>query len=89
MAANDGAAQHFKELTQGKKKPKMKRGDMLIACIALAHKALLVTRNLKDYRGVRICRSRTGRIDKDRACGGDTDPSLVADSGPPERKRLS
>ena len=53
VPVNDGAAQHFKEMTQSKKKPKMKRGDMLIACIALAHKALLVTRNLKDYRGVR------------------------------------
>jgi len=30
----------------------MRRADMLIACIALGHKARLVTRNLKDYKDV-------------------------------------
>jgi predicted nucleic acid-binding protein len=30
----------------------MGRADMLIACIALAHDALLVTRNTKDYKDV-------------------------------------
>jgi predicted nucleic acid-binding protein len=30
----------------------MGRPDMLIACIALAHDALLVTRNTKDYKGI-------------------------------------
>lgn len=30
----------------------MGRADMLIACIALAHNALLVTRNTKDYKNV-------------------------------------
>ena len=30
----------------------MRRGDMLIACIALADDTLLVTRNTKDYKNV-------------------------------------
>jgi predicted nucleic acid-binding protein len=30
----------------------MKRPDMLIACIALAQDALLVTRNTKDFNNV-------------------------------------
>jgi tRNA(fMet)-specific endonuclease VapC len=42
------AAGHFKTLL-GLKKPKMRRPDMLIACIALAHDALLVTRNTKHF----------------------------------------
>lgn len=49
---NEVAARHFKEMTTPKKRIKMKRGDMLIACIALAHQALLVTRNVKDYKPV-------------------------------------
>ena len=31
---------------------KIGRGDLLIASIALAHKAVLVTRNLRDYRRI-------------------------------------
>ena len=42
------AAKHFKALL-GQKKLKMRRPDMLIACIALAQDALLVTRNTKDF----------------------------------------
>jgi predicted nucleic acid-binding protein len=34
------------------KKLKLRRPDLLIACIALAHKALLVTRNTKDFEKV-------------------------------------
>ncbi len=45
---DEAAARHFKALL-GQKKLKMKRPDMLIACIALAHDALLVTGNTKDF----------------------------------------
>jgi tRNA(fMet)-specific endonuclease VapC len=48
---NEEAAAHFKSL-RGQKKLKMKRPDMLIACIALAHDAVLVTRNTKDFSKV-------------------------------------
>lgn len=43
------AAAHFGSLLSHKKCRKMRRPDMLIACIALAHKAVLVTRNVKDF----------------------------------------
>jgi tRNA(fMet)-specific endonuclease VapC len=56
LYVNDVVARHFKEMTKPKKKIKMKRGDMLIACIALAHQALLVTRNVDDYKPVRWLR---------------------------------
>jgi tRNA(fMet)-specific endonuclease VapC len=49
---DEEAARHFKTLL-GQKKLKMKRPDMLIACIALANDALLVTRNTKDFNKVR------------------------------------
>jgi len=45
------AAEHFSSLLQ-QKKLGMKRPDMLIACIALANNALLVTRNTKDFNKV-------------------------------------
>jgi predicted nucleic acid-binding protein len=48
---DEEAAKHFKALL-GQKKLKMKRPDMLIACIALANDALLVTRNTKDFKKV-------------------------------------
>jgi predicted nucleic acid-binding protein len=53
LEINGGAAQHFKEMIKRKKGPKMRRGDMLNACIALANNALLVTRNVKDYEAVK------------------------------------
>ena len=43
---------HFENLLKGKKTRNMRRTDMLIACIALAHKTLLVTRNVNDYKDV-------------------------------------
>ena len=43
------AARHFETLRKRKKQGKMERADMLIACIALANDALLVTRNTKDF----------------------------------------
>lgn len=49
---NEDAIQHFGRLGKQKNLKKMGRADMLIACIALAHKALLVTRNTKDYKNV-------------------------------------
>jgi predicted nucleic acid-binding protein len=48
---DEEAARHFKVLL-GQKKLKMKRSDMLIACTALAHDAVLVTRNTKDFNKV-------------------------------------
>jgi predicted nucleic acid-binding protein len=50
--ADDPAAQNFERLRTDKKLRKMRRPDMLIACVALAHKALLVTRNTKDFKHV-------------------------------------
>lgn len=52
LEINAAAAQRFTAMTAAKKRPKVKRGDMLIACIALAHDALLVTQNVKDYKPV-------------------------------------
>jgi predicted nucleic acid-binding protein len=52
LEVNAVAAQHFKEMMKRKKRPRMKRGDMLIASVALAYDALLVTRNTKDYEGL-------------------------------------
>ena len=40
----------FEFLLQHKKLKKIGRGDLLIASIALAHRATLVTRNLKDFQ---------------------------------------
>ena len=47
----DVAAQHFDRIRE-QKKLKMRRPDMLIACIALATNSLLVTGNTKDYQAV-------------------------------------
>jgi predicted nucleic acid-binding protein len=56
LEINETAAGHFREMIRPKGKSRkgsrMKRGDMLIACIALAHEALLVTRNVDDYKSV-------------------------------------
>ena len=49
LHVDTAAAQHFETLRKRKKVGKMKRPDMLIACIALANDALLVTRNTKDF----------------------------------------
>jgi tRNA(fMet)-specific endonuclease VapC len=51
LEVNEAAAGHFERLRKDRK-VKMRRPDMLIACIALANDALLVTRNVKDYRQV-------------------------------------
>jgi predicted nucleic acid-binding protein len=49
---SEDAIKHFGKLRKQKTLKKMGRADMLIACIALAHDALLVTRNTKDYKNV-------------------------------------
>ena len=46
---DDRAAMHFDRLRMNKKLKKTGRADLLIACIALAHDATLVTRNVKDF----------------------------------------
>lgn len=54
---NATAAEHFDRLKSNKKLKKSGRGDLLIACICLAHAATLVTRNTKDFTpipGLRI-----------------------------------
>jgi tRNA(fMet)-specific endonuclease VapC len=51
LDVDDTAAKQFGDLLKAKKKPK-RRGDLLIACVALAQDALLVTRNVKDYKDV-------------------------------------
>jgi tRNA(fMet)-specific endonuclease VapC len=46
------AAAEFDRLRQNKKLKKIGRGDLLIASIALARRAKLVTRNLRHFRQV-------------------------------------
>jgi tRNA(fMet)-specific endonuclease VapC len=49
---DDAAAAQFDRLRENKKLKKIGRADLLIASIALAHRAKLVTRNTKDFRQV-------------------------------------
>jgi tRNA(fMet)-specific endonuclease VapC len=49
---DEAAINHFGHSRKQSNLKKMGRADMLIACIALAHDALLVTRNTKDYKNV-------------------------------------
>lgn len=46
------SAAEFDRLRQVKKLKQIGRADLLIACIALAHRATLVTRNLRHFREV-------------------------------------
>ena len=46
---DEAAGAEFDRLRQNKKLKKIGRGDLLIASIALANKATLVTRNTKDF----------------------------------------
>jgi tRNA(fMet)-specific endonuclease VapC len=46
------AAAEFDRLRENKKLKKIGRADLLFACIALAQRATLVTRNLKHFRQV-------------------------------------
>lgn len=52
LHVDEAAIGHFGKLRTNKKTRKMGRADMLIACIALAQDALLVTRNVKDFKEV-------------------------------------
>jgi tRNA(fMet)-specific endonuclease VapC len=52
LPVEDAAVAHFGKLSRHKKLAKMRRADMLIACIALGRQARLVTRNLKDFKDV-------------------------------------
>jgi tRNA(fMet)-specific endonuclease VapC len=52
VAFDAAAAAEFDRLRVNKKLKKIGRADLLIACIALANRATLVTRNLKDFRQV-------------------------------------
>jgi tRNA(fMet)-specific endonuclease VapC len=49
LAIDDPAAIEFDRLRQNKKLKKIGRGDLLVAAIALANRATLVTRNRKDF----------------------------------------
>ena len=49
---DDAAGAAFNDLRHEKKFRKIGRKDLLIACIALAHRATLVTRNVKDFQVV-------------------------------------
>ena len=46
------SAAEFDRLRQNKKLKKIGRGDLLIGSIALAHRATLVTRNVKDFEQI-------------------------------------
>lgn len=52
LGFNEPSIMHFGRLKKQKNLKKMGRADMLIACIALAYNALLVTRNTKDFKDV-------------------------------------
>jgi tRNA(fMet)-specific endonuclease VapC len=47
LSINEAAANHFDRLRQIKKLKKIGRADLIIAAIALAHGATLVTRNVR------------------------------------------
>jgi tRNA(fMet)-specific endonuclease VapC len=49
---DDAAAAEFDRLRQDKTLKKLGRPDLLIASIALAHRATLVTRNLKHFKQI-------------------------------------
>jgi predicted nucleic acid-binding protein len=50
LPVDDEAAKQFERLRKDRKLKKMGRADLLIACIALAQDAVLVTRNEKDFK---------------------------------------
>lgn len=49
LPVTPAAADHFERLRADKKLKRIGRRDLLIACIALANDATLVTRNVKDF----------------------------------------
>jgi tRNA(fMet)-specific endonuclease VapC len=52
LPISNPAAAEFDRLRQIKRLKKIGRGDLLIAAIVMANQAILVTRNVKDYRMV-------------------------------------
>ena len=52
LPVNADAAAAFERLLNTKGLRRIGRGDLLIAAIALAHRATLVSRNLRDFRQV-------------------------------------
>lgn len=52
VAFNNDAVEFFEALKENKRVKSIGRADLLIACIALAHRATLVTRNLKHFQHV-------------------------------------
>jgi tRNA(fMet)-specific endonuclease VapC len=50
LTCNDAVLEVFDTLRPNKKLKKIGRADLLIACIALAHRATLVTRNTKHFQ---------------------------------------
>jgi predicted nucleic acid-binding protein len=64
---DDAAREHFGTLVSGKKTKKMRRADMPRASTALGNKALLVTRNTKDYKDVQGLRGELDNRSRDFA----------------------
>jgi tRNA(fMet)-specific endonuclease VapC len=52
LPITEPAADHFERLRASKKRKKGTHADLLIACIAMANYATLVTRNTKDFAHV-------------------------------------
>jgi tRNA(fMet)-specific endonuclease VapC len=49
ISVDDAACQHFDRLRADRSLRKIGRADLLIACIALAQRATVVTRNVRDF----------------------------------------
>ncbi len=52
LSITQAAADQFEKLLSNKKHKKIGRPDLLIASISLANKAILVTRNTKDFAAI-------------------------------------
>lgn len=52
ITVDAAAAAEFDRLRENKKLKKIGRKDLLIGCLALANRATVVTRNLKDFRQI-------------------------------------
>ncbi len=52
ISVDSRSAAEFDRLKRNKKLTRIGRADLLIACIALAHQAILVARNLKHFNQV-------------------------------------